>query len=372
MDFNINFKSFISYFFKPLGLSLVLSFLLIVNSLALEKEDDVFFIDDIDIYAESDNLENAKNVAFNSGTKQAFSKLMERMLPKEQWWKVGDIANQKAHLALQESYVIEERMTSHSYRAKVAFYFNAKEVKKILQRAGTFYFDQYSAPHVLIPVLRKGNNFIIWQDNAWNTAWDDRPSRIGLFSFVYLKDDINDIDLLNKSDSLLETRLYKFAPVIERYAAEGIVLIIGDKIENELHLTIRIASRAKDTIRVFSYIQEEGVSNEDFYKNVASDALDKIDSLYKGYDLLSIDKLFETEFVYNFDNKKNWRDLKIQLSKISEIRKLEVLEQNEVSARFKIIYNSDPTIMGKILYNNNVSITQENGKLTLSFENSPS
>lgn len=368
MDFSTNFKSFISYFKRVVIISVLAVFCMSEICKAEDGNDDVFFVNDVDIYAESDNLENAKNEAYNSGTKQAFSKLMERMLPKEQWWKVNDITKQKAHLALKETYVIHERMTSHSYRGKIAFQFNEVEVKKILQRAGTFYYDKYSVPHLLIPVIKKENDFLIWQDTNWNSAWDDRPSRIGLFSYVYLMDDINDVDLLKKPDSFLQMRLYKFVPILERYGAEGIVLVIGETIEDKLKLTIRIASRNSDTIRTFSYDRDPNIDDEEFYKNVASDALQKIDSIYKGYDFIGLEKLYETEFNFAFENRKQWQDLKFAISRISEIRKFEVLDQDKVSAKFKITYNTDPTLMGKILYNNNINIVDNKGILSVTHD----
>lgn len=368
MDFNIYFKSFISYFRQALvmGIICLISGINICN--AVDFENDVFLVNDVDIYAESDSLENAKNEAYNSGTKQAFSKLMERMLPKEQWWKADDITKQKAHLALQETYVINERMTSRSYRAKIAFQFNPLEVRKILQRAGTFYYDKYSVPHLLIPVLKKGDSFIIWQDNNWDIAWDDRPSRIGLFSLVYLNDDINDIELLKKPDSFLETRLYKFVPLLERYEAEGIVMVLGEMIENQLKLTIRIASRNSDTIRTFTYDRDQNIDDEEFYKNVATDTLQKIDSIYKGYDFVGLEKLYETEFNFNFETQKQWRDLKFAIGRINEIRRFEVIELDKQFAKFKITYNTDPTLMGKILYNNNINVTESNGLLSISYD----
>ena len=368
MNFNINFKSFISYFALVMIMAFILGIFNTSLGVAGDFENDVFLINDVDIYAESDNLENAKNEAYNSGTKQAFSKLMERMLPKEQWWKVDDISKQKAHLALQDTYIINERMTSHSYMAKIAFQFNSVEVKKILQRAGTFYYDKYSVPHLMIPILKKGDNFVIWQDSNWNAAWDDRPSRIGLFSYVYLMDDINDIDLLKKPESFLEMRLYKFVPILERYGAEGVVVILGEMIGDQLKLIIRIASRSSDTIRTFSYDRDPNIDDEEFYKNVASDALQKIDSIYKGYDFIGLEKLYETEFNFAFENRKQWQDLKFAISRISEIRKFEVLEQDKVSAKFKITYNTDPTLMGKILYNNNINIIDDKGVLSVTHD----
>lgn len=372
MDFNTNFKSIISYFMQFCVYVVFCSIISAKATFAIDADNNVFFIKDIEIYAESDSLHNAKNEALIRGTKQAFTKLMQRILPKEQWWKIDEIANQRAHLAVKENFILSERMTARSYRARVSFLFDEVEVRRIVLRAGGYFYDKYSVPHILIPFLKQNNRYVLWQDANWNTAWDDRPSRIGLFSYVYLMDDIRDVGLLKNPESFINTKLHKFVPLLERYNAEGLVAVLGEQVDDKFSVTVRIASRDKDTLRVFSYTREKDVEDAEFYKNIATDVFDKIDSIYKGYDFTDQEKLFETELVFNFENRKEWQDLKVVIGKIKEIKKFEVIEQNDISAKFRIVYNIDPTLMGKVLFNNSINIVESNGILSVTFDSNKS
>lgn len=259
---------------------LVISFL---SNYAI-AEENLFLVKDIDVYNESDTLDNARIDAVNNGTKRAFGILLDRLLPAENIWKVYNIPSNSAYDTLQDSYVTFERMTSDSYRAKIDFQFEPKKVKRILNRMGIYYTESYSPPYLLIPILIEDGKYYIWQKDEWFTAWEAMPERVGLAQFRFLLGDLLD-------EGTIDPKLfaqYKFKglnALLKRYDAKEVYLIIVKNLGETYEAKIeRIAPDSKPYNMTFD--AKPQLNQEEFFHDMAATVLSKIDSIYKCFDTL--------------------------------------------------------------------------------------
>lgn len=253
------------------------------NALSYDSDDNVFLVENVNIYAESDDLDNAKREAMNNGTKAALRSLLERLLPMENYWKIDNIDISNAADTVKSTQIIFERMTSTSYRATIDFVFDEKLVKRILNRLGIYYIDQYSPQTLVIPVLHDGKSYDIWENTAWYEAWGEMPVRLGLMRFNYTIGDLTDTQLLNPQ-KIFTSKLGDNDAILKKYESEDLVLVLASTEKTKLNVSIRFITKEKDKTKQLSFPINSSVNEQEFYKTIAMQILEASDSFYKRYD----------------------------------------------------------------------------------------
>ncbi len=122
---------------------------------------------DVDVTAASSNA--AKDQAIADGQRQAFQRLIERLVPLKDRGKLPK-ADGTDYVA---DYSIEnERSSKVRYIATLDVRFNGQAVRKLLKGAGIAMIEPISRPVVVVPVLRQSGQTVMAEDNnPWRAAW---------------------------------------------------------------------------------------------------------------------------------------------------------------------------------------------------------
>lgn len=261
-------------------LLIIVALLAFINSTI--AADDIFCVRDVDVYSESDTLDNAKREAVNKGTEEAFRLLLARLLPQETMWKVSTLKKNNAYDSVSEMKATFERMTSSSYMGKIDFCFNPQKIKTILNRMGIYYTASFSPQYLIIPILIDSKSVSIWENDEWFSAWEGMPESIGLSKFSYLLGDLQDEALIDPV-SYTKQDYKNLNKILKRYGAQEAYVVIVES--DKLQYKITLQNVSKDGKKYDMLIPANpAMNNEAFFKDMNTQILLKIDSIYKCFD----------------------------------------------------------------------------------------
>ncbi len=247
------------------------------------KSNEVFIITDIPLYAGSNNLFNAETEAVDRGIIESFQSLVHRVSLAHQDWKIKDIKLASIMSAIKDIKIRDERKTAFTYSATGDFTFDEHIVKSILSRAGFQYYTSYSPVFIVIPVVEKDGEFLIWEDDEWMSAWGNMPNIVGLLKLNYLLGDLSDEVLLDPK-LVATAKLPYFKKIMQKYNAQEILIVVGTYSGSKFKVMLRHLSDNNDKSKLIEHKFRSEINLEEFYENIAKDTLQIMDTYYKKYD----------------------------------------------------------------------------------------
>lgn len=345
----------------------ICAFLILISSSAFAEDDDPFTVTNLNVFAESDSLDNARREAMNDGTKQAFEILMKRLMPTPMHWKIDNIKKTDIYDIVDTSQVLKERMTSRSYMGTVSVTFNKNEIKNILNRLGANYADKYGLKTLVIPILKSHNRYTLWGSNDWNDAWGEMPLTLGLSNFAYAMGDLKDLDEVSP-ETVMKNQVTNYKTIMDRYEVDRILFIIADELHTVFDVKLRLLS-FKDDITLTS-LEDKTVEmdGKEIYKHLATDLLTKMDDYYKGLNIFDeSNRVFRTRMVVPVESPKEWSIIRDKLFEIKSISNVEIIRTKNDFVEVNLIYNIEPIKMTKILAENNFKVFDKDGTQRLKY-----
>lgn len=338
--------------------SLFLGVLILCNS-AIAETRDVFTGYGIEVYAESDNLDNAKQEGYNQAISNGYKQVIERLLPKASIWKANTLDKNSAFDNVKIATPVKERMTAYTYLATFDVSFKADKIKNALNRLGVRYADKFDVAKIIIPILYEDGTADFWSDSDWRSAWLETPEIYGLSQFeVPLGDalDIEEIDTDLKSNQSFG----KLKPILKRYESDGAVLIKAVKSQDKINVEVRILTDTEDTLKSISYKRKDE-NDVAFYKRIQADLLANLDDLYKGVDNFDAKKLFRTRLMFEAKDSKEWLIIRERIYNIPEVQDIKMNRSSQNNFDFSVMYQIPPKQMMELLNQNKFKVTEKNG-----------
>jgi len=350
----------VHYIFYPMIKQVICILLVLYTSFAYAS-DNPFRVDRVEVYSESDSLDNATREAVNLGVHNAFVDMLKRLMPSSMLWKINNINKAEIYDLVDDRIVETERMTSTSYMATISFIFNERKVKNILNRLGAHYADEFTDRKLIIPILKVDGKTYLWGKDDWMKAWSSMPTEVGLSRYAFALGDLEDITSINLNE--IEDSTYdEYFSILEKYRSQEVVFIIANKRDDLIDMKLRILS-AEDEEN-FSTVEEMSNISNDFldYKKVAHNVLAKLDDDYKGIKSFEEQRLFKTRMLTMITSPKDWNKIRKKLRSISIIDSINVVKTNMDSVEFDLVYPLEPLEMTKILADNKLEIFENNNK----------
>lgn len=157
---------------------------------AATKPSELYAVKRVVEASKADSAAKAQELAKQSAMQRAFGILLKRLSAGS--YKDMQI-NQTTLEGLVLSYSVEdERMSGKSYKAAFSFQFDPLNTKQFLHNHGLTLVER-SAPRVLlIPVLRKSQDTLLWEDNPWFARWKSARPFTAIQPYALPKQDLFD------------------------------------------------------------------------------------------------------------------------------------------------------------------------------------
>lgn len=262
---------------------------LVKPALGTGIDTDPFAINNIEMYFEDKSPEDAKINADDAALARAFEQLLERLLPKSSMQKLLSIKTADYAMCLSDSTQLNERVTSQSYYAVYNIKFERSCIRKLLNRKGIYYTENYAPMTIIIPLLEKDKKLMIWLDDDWKNAFDLLPDQVGLSKFIYLMGDIIDLSILSEEGQATISNK-AMMQLLKRYGGDNITTVIVRPTKPEWHIEVTNNSISGEPLKVFSggfKPDMKGTTVANQYHEALIFSLNKIDAYYKRSDLLN-------------------------------------------------------------------------------------
>lgn len=184
-----------------------LAWLVIVISLlgysaaSIANESEIYFVQNINVGAESDSPAQSRGKAFSKARRKALERLLTRINID---FDVKNIESRDIEDMVIQERVVEETISENSYFAVLDIRFSKDYVESYISEHNRVVKNENKTKKLqflLIPVLMDGNKAVVWDDeNLWKTSIVDIIDQQSIENFQVIRGDIFNISIINSQN----------------------------------------------------------------------------------------------------------------------------------------------------------------------------
>ena len=289
------------------------------NALAL----DSYTIQGVNVEATANSATLARNKAIDEGEKEAFYKLLKKILPNER--DIPEIKSKELKKLILSRQIKNEKFSSSSYRGTIDVKFSKQRVKEFLKSQRLNHVKSGNTPILIIPVFRTEEKLLLWEDNnLWRNAWSRASSN--LFKIVMPNGDIDDITTANKYDIIRE-RTSSLENLALKYDVEDVIISEAFHSGN----TIEIKTKHFDGVDLRQSTSVVHAGKNDSLKKLLNKAVVKsrndIEKIWKQTASATSDT--DLQLIVPINSLEEWTEIRQKLSQMGNV--IESLKINAIA-----------------------------------------
>ncbi|WP_445682007.1 DUF2066 domain-containing protein [Radicibacter daui] len=206
---------------------------------------ELFAVHDVAVDATSDNAAKARDIARAQGERDAFQRLIERLVLPEDRVRVPPVSDDELTNLIRNFEVQNERTSTVRYLGTYTFRFDPAGVGALLTRAGVPYIDKQAPGLLVLPVYNDGSRPILWEGaNPWFDSWQATPPKSPLVTLSVPYGDLSDVTTISGQQAA-EGDQQAIGQMLDRYHVQEAVvaeLVAGspDPVTATSALTLRL------------------------------------------------------------------------------------------------------------------------------------
>ncbi len=312
---------------------LVLLAVLTAPAASLAAPEDAYAVSGIAVDATAESAAAARDEAIADGQREAFRRLLERLVAEDALDLVRPIDDAAITGAIDDFAVEEERSSAIRYIARLNFRFRRDAVRQLLLDAGVPFAEQRSKPIVVLPVWSGGAAPVLWDDpNPWREAFARQERGDGLVPFLVPLGDVEDLAAVS-ADQALDGDAAALAAIADRYQA-GEVLIAEALPEGDQVVVVVRRFRdgvllGTDQVRAASLSAAVGVITAPIERD------------WKEQNLIGGSGEQTLTVSVPLTGLKDWTEIRRRLQSVSSLRRMVVLSLSRGEAAVEISYAGD-------------------------------
>ena len=183
----------------------ILSFLFFLGGLSRAvwaDSDALYTVRSISIDITAESASQAKKQALTFGREQAFHRLMERLVARDQRAHLPTLDAEQILPLIQDFSLRDEKQSLVRYRADLTVRFVPDQVLSFLRQSGVSVTETVSQPVLLLPVWLDNGTALLWEDsNHWRDAWFDLDLGATLVPLIVPLGDLEDLTTLSAQEA---------------------------------------------------------------------------------------------------------------------------------------------------------------------------
>jgi hypothetical protein len=306
---------------------------------------DIFTVADVPVDATASNAVAARDAARLDGERRAFRQLLERLTLAADRGRLPRVGDQQLTDMVRDFEVANERSSGVRYLATYTFRFQPEAVRALLRDAGIPFAETVSKPVVVLPVLRRDNAAVLWDDpNPWRAAWSDRSSTSGLVPLVVPLGDAADLAAIGADQALAAD-----PAALTRIAAHnggGDILIAtatqdsGGALQTSLR---RVSASGTSEIAKGSFQPSPGESDSAFMVRAVTASIADVEEAWRRDNVLATGAEGVLTAAVPLDGGlTDWIIVRDRLKGVPTVKRSDVVTIGRQAARIEIHYLGDP------------------------------
>ncbi|MBX3491081.1 DUF2066 domain-containing protein [Parvibaculum sp.] len=318
--------------------------------------NDIFTVRGIAVDRTADTATAARAAAQAEGQRLALAEVMKKLTLPEDWGALPEVDEATAQGAVRGFQVANERTSATRYIAEMIVSFQPEAVRRMLRGANIPFGETQARPAVLLPVLRRDDRRILWDDdNPWRGAWASLDLVNAMTPLVLPLGDIAEInsvtpDVALSSDENTQAALSEMAA---NYGAADVVVaeavLSGGRLD--VTLTTRGAAASAPIRQSFS-----GADEAELMRNAARTMLDAMALQWKRQIIVRDTSLHTLTASASFASLEEWERIRNSLTTAPLVQGLEVLGISSNGAELRISYKGSAEMLSLSLSQRNVRL----------------
>ncbi len=332
---------------------------------------DPFVVQGIAVDATAADANQAREIAINNGMREAFQRMVRRMVPREQYSRLPDPrANDLAAMAF--SFQVENERTSPTrYLANLGVTFKRDEVRALLQRAAIPFAETASRPVLVVPVYNAAGTSLLWDDpNPWRQSWAIVRSRDSLSPMVLPTGDLTDVGAISAAQALAGDRS-RLAALAQRYGVEDVLVAqatlrfeIGSRVPS-VDVALRRFGPAGEGTTIEAYRGDAAEPVQALLQRAVESIVLGIEERWKRETLLAFGSEATLSATVPLASLTDWVQVRQRLERSPEIKAVQLAEVSTTSAQVVLHYFGDAGRLVVALAQRGLVLGERDGYWTL-------
>lgn len=326
--------------------------------------EEAFTVRGVAVDVTADSAAEARDRAIMEGQREAFHQLLLNLTTPDEVARLPPLDDTAIGNMVLDFEVESESVSTVRYIGNLAFRFRAQPVQDYLQQGGASYAVGAGRPALVLPVLTRDGQSLLWDDgNGWLAAWSTGSVDTTLVSFVAPLGDLTDIATID-APRALDGDSAALQAMATRYAAGDVIVAEAqpavDPATDEASLALDVkrytlAGRAGAMQDRLSAAGGEAAL-ADLYVQAAQRVSAFVQDQLKQENLVSSSVEQRLAVVAPLSGLDAWVDLNRRLADIPVIRQAELRELSKSQAKLDLVFLGDHAQLNRALAQRDLSL----------------
>ncbi|MHA1108230.1 MAG: DUF2066 domain-containing protein [Alphaproteobacteria bacterium] len=311
-------------------------------------DSNVFTILDVRVDTTDKTAAAARKIALAEGHRQAFDRLLTRLVPDRERSRVPRITAADIAELIRDFQIDSEKTSPVRYLATLRFRFKRAAVRRHLRDSGVPFAETRSKPVLVMPLYRRAGALLLWdRANGWREAWGALPPSDGLIPMILPKGVLEDVNDIGPEQALKgdETRLRAIA---RRYGATDVLMVVArlgtDRSANTfvLHVTVdRLGASGQGKTIVRSFAATPGEPVRALLDRAAGEISNQVEESWKHDNLLRFGDTRWLTAVTELRGLGDWVTVRSRLVEIAFVQASELMSLSRKVATVRLSFIGD-------------------------------
>ncbi len=335
------------------------------------QQNKAFTIAGVNVDVTSKSSADARQKALADGQRQAFERLMRRIVISVDLARVPKLAKSEIDEYVLDFAVVNEKNSPIRYLADLTYRFKARDIRGLLRGLEIRFAETLSKSVLLLPVYEAAAAKSLWDNpNPWKEALARQVLSDGLVPVTLPGEDLQDIGLIGAEQAIAgdEPRIKAIAL---RYGVDTVMVTyatLSAGAGGRPALRVDVVSYGSDKRAgelAFSAAQKRGETIDDLIQRTARLTVAKIEDRWKEDNLLQFEQDAVLAVALPIRSLTEWVEVKRRLNRIAVIQKLDLVLFSRNEARINIYYLGDEEQLSLALAQADMQLRQDEGNWVL-------
>lgn len=320
---------------------------------------DIFTVRGIHVDETADSASAARTAAQAEGQRLALAAMMKKLTLPEDWSNLPSVDSATAQNAVRGFQVESEKTSSTRYIADLIVSFQPEAVRRLLRQAGVPFGETQARPAILLPVLHRDGNTLLWDDrNEWRDAWAAIDPADALTPLILPIGDIAEMNLVTAERATAddEAAHAALAELAANYGASE--AIVADATLSAEGDSLSVVLTRRGAAEPLSATYEK--TDEDLpglMRAAAAGMLGSLGDQWKRQIIVRDGRLSTLTAQADFDNLPDWEKIRSALTSTPLVQAMEVSGISSRGAEIRISHKGTADMLALSLAQQNVTLS---------------
>ncbi len=334
---------------------------------------DIFTVADIHVDESGQSAADARTVALARGERRAFDELMRRLLVRGDRDKLPRLSVEQVAGLVLDIAIANEKTSGVRYLADVTYRFKPQAVRSLMRSSQLRYAETRAKSILILPLYETAGTLALWEDpNPWRKAWQGTPIRPGLVTLKVPEGGLRDIavvsaELAARGDAksiLAAGARYETDIVIVAHATMG----LGRDGRAELAISAMTYGAAdREQTVVTTVLANANETTDALFERAKRETADLIEDNWKRANLIQFEQNSVLVAEMPLKSLREWVEAQKRFRNVAQIQRVDLVLMSREEARFNVFYLGDASQLKLALAQQNLSLVEEEGAWTLTF-----